>query len=129
MKFSGSGIFKHIYEDPNRITKFEERVVITKASSETEAERQILADFKEYAQDGIVFVGEFTIAEIIESETVTEVSSTMRIYHGSDEEYLSLYWYDLQPESCDEKGWKHAWYNQGSGKSACYNCQEIRNKK
>ena len=128
MKFSAIGIFKHTYDDPNRITKFEERTVITKANSESEAEQQILAEFKEYAQDGTVFVGEFIMAEIIESELVTEVSSTMRIFQGSDEEYLEQHWYDLQPVSCDNKGWKHVWYNKGAGKSACYNCQEIRNE-
>ena len=127
MKYSGSGIFKHVYDDPNRIAKFEERVVITEAPSESEAEKQILTEFKEYAQDGIVFVGEFTINEIIESELITEVASTMRIFQGTDEEYLEQHWYDLQPESCDDKGWNHVWYNKGNGKSACYNCQEVRN--
>jgi len=127
MKYSGSGIFKHVYDDPSRIAKFEERVVITEAPSESEAEKQILTEFKEYAQDGIVFVGEFTINEIIESELVTEVASTMRIFQGTDEEYLEQHWYDLQPESCDDKGWNHVWYNKGNEKSACYNCQEVRN--
>ena len=128
MKFSGSGIFKHIYDDPNRITKFEERVVITEATSEPEAEKKILAEFKEYAQDGIVFSGEFTLSEIIESKLVIEVASTMRTFQGTDEEYLEKYWYDLQPETCDDNGWKHVWYNQGKGKRACYNCQEIKKR-
>jgi len=127
MKFIGSGIFKHIYEDPNRISKFEERVVITEAASESVAEKQILAEFYEYAQDGIEFVDEFNISEIIEDGVVTEVSSTMRIFQGTDEEYLDQYWFDLQPDSCDDNKWNHVWYNKGAGKSACYNCQEIRN--
>ena len=46
MKFSGSGIFKHVYDDPNRIAKFEERVVLTEAPSESEAKQQILAEYK-----------------------------------------------------------------------------------
>ncbi len=128
MKFSGIGIFKHVYDDPNRIVKFEERVVITEAPSESEAEKHILTDFKEYAKDGIVFVGEFTINEIIESELVTEVASTMRIFKGTDKEYLEQHWYDLQPESCDDKGWNHVWYKKGAEKSACYNCQEVRDE-
>jgi hypothetical protein len=126
MKFSSNGIFKHIYDDPNRIPKFEERVVVTEASSESEAEKQVLSEFKEYAQNGIEFVGEFSISEIIEDELVTEVTSTMRIFQGTDEEYLEQYWYDLQPSTCGDNKWKHVWYNKGAGKSACYNCQEIR---
>ena len=126
MKYSGSGIFKHIYDDLNRIPRFEERVVITEASTESEAEKQILTEFNEYSQDGIEFVGEFIITEIIENELVTEVSSTMRIFQGTDKEYLEQHWYDLQPNSCEDNNWHHVWYNKGSGKSACYNCQEIR---
>ena len=126
MKFSGSGIFKYIYDDPNRISTFEERVVITEAPSKSEAEKQILTEFREYGQDGIEFVGEFTVSEIIETTRVTEVASTMRIFQGSNEEYLEQHWYDLQPKSCYDQEWQHVWYNQGEGKSACYNCQEIR---
>ena len=73
-----------------------------------------------------MFVGEFSVNEIIECELVTEVASTMRIFQGTDKEYLEQHWYDLQPETCDDNGWEHVWYNQGEGKSACYNCQEIR---
>ena len=127
MKYIGSGIFKHTYEDLKRIPKFEERLVITEAISESVAEREIIAEFKKYAQDGIELINEFNISEINENGVVTEVSSTMRIFQGTDEEYLDQYWYDLQPITCDDKKWDHVWYNKGAGKSACYNCQEIRN--
>jgi hypothetical protein len=89
------------------------------------AEKQILAEFNEYAEGGIEFVDEFNI---IEDGVVAEVYITMRIFQGTDKEYLDQYWFDLQPNSCDDNKWNHVWYNKGAGKSACYNCQEIRNR-
>ena len=126
MKFSGTGIFKHIYKDTNRVPKFEERVVVTSATSEKEAKEQIIIEFNDYAFEGIEFIGEISITEILEENTVTEVASSMRIFDGTDEQYLDRFWCDQQPDSCVDRGWKHAWYNKGAGFSACYNCKESR---
>ena len=53
MKYSGVGLFKHCYNDPKKIAKFEERVVLTDAASLEEAEEIILEEFKEYVTDGV----------------------------------------------------------------------------
>lgn len=126
MKFSAIGLFKHTYDKPNNITKYEERVVITSAASEGVAKTLILAEFADYAQDGIEFLGKFEISEIVGDEVVTEVACTMRVYEGTADEYIENYWSDLRPSSCDEKNWKHSWHNHGGGYSACYNCRELR---
>ena len=128
MKYSGTGIFKHCFDTPNKITQFEERIVVTNASSEKEAETIILAEFKDYAVENVAFLDTYEINEITEDNdsTVIEVASSMRVFTGTDQEYLEIYWDDQKPTSCEVKGWKHAWYNRGNGKSACYNCQEVR---
>ena len=33
---------------------------------------------------------------------------------------------DGKPDSCDERGWTHLWYNNGNNTSGCYNCCEVR---
>ncbi|MEE4245625.1 MAG: hypothetical protein V2I33_09450 [Kangiellaceae bacterium] len=125
MLFSGIGVFKHSFENPNQISKFEERVVITDANSLKEAESKVLNEFKNYAIDGITFLNEYEINEVDDSTSVIEITSTIRIFDGSIDEYLNAHWYDLQPSSCEENNWEHVWYNQGNGYSACYNCQKV----
>ncbi len=126
MKYCGIGLFKHRYDDPNRITKFEERIVLTNAGSKAQAEKQILFEFQEYAAEEIQFLGEFIISEICEGDPVSEVGNIMRIFDGPDEEYVKMHWNSGHPDTCNEKGWHHVWYNKGSGISACYNCKEER---
>ena len=128
MKYSCIGVFKHSSDDPKRIAQFEERVVVTEASSKKEAETIILSEFKEYATDGTQFLDEYEINEIYEDEgsLVTEVASSMKTFDGTDEEYLDKHWYDQKPLSCENVGWQHVWHNRDGGKSGCYNCQEER---
>ena len=128
MKFSCIGVFKHTHDNPEIITKYEERVVVTEASSKEEAEKIFLSEFKKYATDGIKFLNEYEINEIYEENDslVTEVACSMKPFEGTAEQYLNRYWYDQKPLSCDDVGWKHVWHNQGGGISACYNCQEER---
>ena len=94
MMFNGIGDFKITNENSKIIQKFEERIVLTHASSREEAESTILFEFEEYATDGIEFVGIFEINELHEdnNDKVIEVASTMRIFTGTDEEYLEKYW-------------------------------------
>ena len=127
MKYSGVGVFKHCFDDPKRITQFEERIVVADASSLEEAERIILAEFEEYATAGVEFLDLYEINEVFEEgNLVTEISSTIKIFTGTDEEYLEKYWNDQKPLSCESVGWQHVWFNRGNGKSGCYNCQEER---
>lgn len=127
MKYSCIGVFKHCFDDPKRITQFEERVVVTEASSPEEAEKIILAEFEEYSADGVEFLDVYEIQEIYEEgSTVTEIACNIKKFAGTDEEYLSKYWHDQRPLSCENVGWQHVWFNRGNGKSGCYNCQVER---
>ena len=127
MKFSGVGVFKHNFKNPNQITQFEERVVMTETPSYEEAEKFILEDFGEYATDGVEFINVYEIKEMYpEDGPVLEIASTMKVFIGTDEEYIEKYWSDQKPLTCDDFGWQHVWRNYGGGKSGCYNCQEIR---
>lgn len=127
MKFSGTGVFKHCFDDPNRVTQFEERVVVTDASSQGAAETIILAEFEKYATNGVKFLNVYVIEEMYPEEgQIVEIASSMKVFTGTDEEYIEKYWDDQRPESCDDVGWNHVWFNRGEGKSCCYNCQEER---
>ena len=128
MKYGCIGVFKHCFGDSNRVTQFEERIVITEAASYEEAENNILSEFSEYATNGTVFLNEYEITEIVDERDslVVEVASSMKVFEGDDEEYLEKYYYDQKPVSCDDVGWKHAWYNIDNKRSGCTNCQEER---
>ena len=127
LKFSGVGVFKHCYQNPNQITKFEERIVMTDAASKEEAERLILAEFEEYATEGVKFLRVYEVEEMYPEENpVIEIANSMKVFDGTDEEYIEKYWDDQKPLSCETVGWHHVWFNRGGGKSGCYNCQEER---
>ena len=127
MKFSGSGVFKHAYDNSCRIPQFEERIVLVEAPSIEIAEKLIVKEFNEYASDGIEFLQVFEINELCEETgAVIEIASSMKVFSGNNEEYLNRFWSDQRPESCDSSGWQHVWYNRSNGKSGCYNCQEER---
>ena len=128
MKFSCIGVFKHNHDNPDVVTKYEERVVLAEAPSPEEAEEIFLSEFRKYATDGIEFLNEYEINEIYEEKDslVTEVACSMKSFEGTTEQYLKRHWYDQKPLSCDDVGWKHVWHNHGGGISACYNCQEKR---
>ena len=127
-KYSCIGVFKHTYDNPDIVTKYEERVVVTEAETAEEAEKLFLTEFREYAVDGIEFLNEYEINEIFEEKDspVTEVACSMKTYTGTPEQYISRFWYDQKPVSCDDMGWNHVWHNRGGGFSVCYNCQEER---
>ena len=127
MKFSGIGLFKHVFNDPNKITKFEERVVMTEASSLDEAKQAILKEFREYATDGVEYLDLYEVEEMYpEDGSVIEITSTVKVFSGSDNEYIEKFWDDQSPQSCEKVGWNHVWYKKSEGKLGCYNCQEER---
>ena len=57
---------------------------------------------------------------------VTEVAYLMRVSPLTPDEYIARHWGDVRPDSCDEIGWQHDWYNNGDESSGCHNCREIR---
>lgn len=131
MKWYGAiGLFRHVSSNPDRITMYEERVVIVSAKGEAEAIAKILNDFKQYGsgEDGCEFLDQYEIRETYDppGSEVTDVACNTRITNIAPEEYIKKYWGDLRPASCGDAGWRHVWYNAGHGKSSCYNCQETR---
>ena len=100
---------------------------MTEAPSYEEAEKLILDEFNEYAIDGVEFLDIYEINEMYQSEgPVLEIASAMKVFTGTEEEYIEKYWSDQKLLSCKAQGWQHVWFNKGGGKSACYNCQEVR---
>lgn len=128
MKFGGIGFFKHKYEDPKRIPNFEERIILVEASSLEEAEKIILKEFRKYGSGEIEFLEEYGVTQAWEGATpnALEVYSIMRLSTQTSDEFISNFWSDERPDSCDSVGWQHAWYNKDNEQSACYNCREIR---
>jgi hypothetical protein len=130
LKFGCICIFKHTSQDKNKVNQFEERVLLTEAETYEKAEEKFLDEFQEYESDECIFLNEYEIFEINEiDKPVIEVASSMKVFTGTDDEYLDKYFYDQKPLSCDNVGWQHSWYNVDGKRSACYNCQEIRNEK
>lgn len=125
MKFSGSGVFKHTYENSNQIPQLEERVVLLEAASFEIATQLILEEFSAYACEGIEFLNVYKIDELDEDPApIIEVSSSMKVFSGSGQQYIERFWLDQRPDSCATVGWQHVWYNSGDGNSSCYNCNE-----
>ena len=130
MKFSGVGLFLHTYEGTDKVNRFEERVVVAVVANADEAEKLILSEFNEYATDGVKFLNQYEINEVYEEEgPVWEVASSMKLFTGSEQEYIDKYWSDQKPVSCESVGWKHSWFNKGNGILGCYNCQKERKGK
>lgn len=125
MKYSCMGIFKHIYENPLRISQYEERVVLIEAASPELATILVDKEFSEYSSEGIELVHAFDLQEIAEEPAlVVGISSKMKVFPGDGEEYIERFCGDLRPKSCRDLGWQHVWYHIGHGVSGCYNCQE-----
>ena len=128
MKFSCMGIFKHSYENPLQKPQYEERIVLVEANSVENAKKLVYEEFLEYSFEGIELVHAFELKELYEEEnSVLEVSSSMKVFLGTTEEYIGKFCSDLRPNTCTDLGWEHVWYNIGHGVSGCYNCQEERN--
>ena len=129
MNFSAIGVFKHTFKHPDKITKFEERVVLVSADSYEEAEQMILDEFREYATaDGVSFLGEYEIFPVNPAlgKPVIEIARSVKVFTGGDEEYLQRFWDDQQPLSCDDNGWNHVWFKIDEYRCGCYNCQQER---
>jgi hypothetical protein len=83
----------------------------------------------EYADDeiGIIFKGHYEICPLYDPVRAgSQVFWSMRISRLSPKKYVEKYWNDGKPDSCDEKGWAHVWYNKDNKTSGCYNCNEVR---
>ncbi len=74
-------------------------MVITEAASYEEAVKNILTEFEEYATDGTLLLGEYKITEIVDDGLVVELASLMKVFKGTNKEYLEKYYYDQKPVS------------------------------
>ncbi len=125
--FNGIGLFKHTYDDPDRIPQYEERTVLVKARNLDAAREQILEEFSQYGdgENHVTFLEEYDVNEVFDElgSGVAEVAYRMRLFSGSEAEYVLKYWTDLRPDSCGELGWNHVWHNQDDQSCGCYNCR------
>jgi hypothetical protein len=128
--FGAIGLFRHEYDESNRVSQYEERTVVLQASDEDAARDLVLDEFRRYATEleGVQFLDQFIVNEIHDppNGTVTEVASLMRVTDLDPGTYIDRYWIDLRPSSCDQLGWTHVWHNAGGGRSNCYNCRDSR---
>lgn len=130
--YGAKGLFKHLYGHKNLKDKYEEAVFVLKAASVDEAEQRASKLFNEYAneENGINFTGHYEICPLYHSvRNGSEVYWSMRISRLSPKKYVEKYWNEGKPDSCDERGWTHVWYNKDNKTSGCYNCKEVRKGK
>ena len=118
------------------LPKFERRTTICSAPDEARAVERLLAEAKDYpVSEHIKFLGDYFIQEIDEppSDEPVEVAHEMSI--GVDpisgkviepDEFLEHHWDRSRIESCDALGFEHVWHNRDGERSACYNCDEVR---
>ena len=129
MKWFGSiALFLHKYEDSRRIPKYELRTTICYARSRKIAEARFLKEFKDYAQGGISFVNEWEVFDIdgVPGKIPIEAAYQMITSDLTPKQFIKAYWLGDRPQSCEEKGWTHAWHNFDDKHSACYNCRTIK---
>lgn len=133
--FSVKGLLKHTFpkdDRRHRRDRYEESIIVLRASSEDEAAELAVKLFKEqeYADEdgGIVFTGAHEVCPLFDPvREGHEVYWFLRISNLSPQKYVAKYWDDDgRPESCDDKGWTHSWYNFDGKSSRCMNCREQR---
>ena len=120
------------------IRKYERRITICRAKNEEDATERLLSEAKEYPLDGIEFLGDYTIQEIDAppSDEPIEVAHEMSL--GIDPEsgrpippdvFLRKIWDCSRIMDCEALGIEHSWYNHDGERSACHNCEVIRDGK
>ena len=127
--YNAKGLFKHVNDDKDMKDKYEETVFVLKAGSEDDAMERAIKLFNGYADEdiGIMFTGHYEICRLFEPvKNGSEVYWSMRISRLSPKKYVERYWNEGRPDSCDEKGWTHVWYNKDNKNSGCFNCNEVR---
>ena len=131
--YSAKGLFKHAWGNKDAKDRYEEAVFVLKAISEDEAAEHAIKLFNEYANEyaddemGINFTGHYDICPLHDPVRAgRQAYWFMRISRLSPRKYVEKYWNDGKPDSCDERGWTHVWYNNGNNTSGCYNCYEVR---
>lgn len=117
------------------IRKFERRTTICSAPDEKTATERLLREAKDYASDGIEFLGEYLIQEMNfpPGDQPEEVAHEMSL--GIDpssgelidpEVFLNTKWDCDRIENCEGLGIVHSWYNKDGKRSACHNCNVVR---
>ena len=117
------------------IRKYERRTTICSAHDEQAARERLLEEARVYSVDGIEFLGEYLIQEIDDppGDEPVEVAHEMTL--GIDpssgqtidpDEFLRTKWDCARIENCESLGIEHSWYNQDGKRSACHNCEVVR---
>lgn len=123
--FSAKGIFLHKSKIENINQWYEERIILLKAESETEALKLAHREAKDYVKDleGAKFI-EITDVYSLYDEEISdkcEVFSSKMISHLKPQDYLEAF-YPNTTEDCEAIGENHCWHNLDGKNSACYNC-------
>jgi len=117
------------------VRKYERRITICRAKDEQEATERLLREAKQYATDEIEFLGEYMIEKIDAAPGVKPIEVAHEMSLGIDPEsgqpippdmFLSQLWDCSRVKDCEALGIDHSWYNQDGERSACYNCEVVR---
>ena len=120
------------------IRKYERRITICRATDELEATERLLREAKQYPIDVIEFLDDYKIQEIDAppSDKPIEVAHEMSLGINPKsgrpippEVFLSKIWECSRIRDCEALGIDHSWYNHDGERSACHNCEVIREGK
>lgn len=126
--YSAKGLFLHRTGGvPPKQKRYEESIIILRASSEVEAEGKARKLFRKRQMEGVSFLNELEICPLFDDPKIgAEVYWLLRLSPLSVKRYVATHWDDGKPRSCRSRGWDHHWYNAGKKRSGCYNCYERR---
>ena len=122
-------------ERGSAIRKYERRTTLCRAPDEPAAVEKLLAEAKEYAVEGIEFLGDYVLQDLSRPPGGAPVEVAHELSLGIDPvsgrkieplEYLESKWNRSRIKDCEVLGIEHSWYNQDGEHSACHNCEVIR---
>jgi hypothetical protein len=131
--YTAKGIFLHDSKYENAKPKYEERVVLLKATSEKDALKQAKKDAKACVKglDGVHLIQIVDVWRPYDQGKLkpgAELFVSMVVSEMEPDEYIKTFYADA-PEDCETLGDKHSWHNLDGKRSACYNCLTIRKGK
>lgn len=126
--YSAKGLFKHLdSRTPKKQTRFEESIVILRATDEGSARKVARNIFHKAAQKDFLFLKQIEICPLFDDPASgAEVYWFQKLSPLSAKGYVKRFWDDGKPRNCHRLGWKHHWYNRGKNRSGCYNCYASR---
>lgn len=126
--FALTGLFRHILPFEGCVPKYEYRTTLCAAKDRESAERTLLEECRDYADEDIQFLEEYEIFELDDppGKKPVEVAHDMIVSTAEPETFIKTQWCRDRVDSCDAQGWTHAWHKLDGVRSGCYNCREVR---